>query len=28
MNMWYLEWFKPYEPILTVEEWLLGEGLR
>jgi hypothetical protein len=25
MNMWYLEWFKPYEPILTVEEWL---GLR
>jgi len=24
MNMWYLEWFKPYEPILTVEEWLLG----
>jgi len=28
MNTWYLEWFKPYEPILTVEEWLLGEGLR
>jgi hypothetical protein len=25
MNMWYLEWFKPYEPILTVEEWL---GIR
>jgi len=23
MNMWYLEWFKPYEPILTVEEWLV-----
>ena len=22
MNMWYLEWFKPYVPILTVEEWL------
>ena len=23
MDKWYLEWFKPYEPILTVEEWLL-----
>jgi len=22
MNMWYLEWFKPYEPITRVEEWL------
>jgi len=28
MDEWYLEWFKPYEPILTVEEWLLSEGLR
>jgi len=27
MNMWYLEWFKPYEPILTVEEWLLRFSL-
>jgi len=25
MNMWYLEWFKPYSPILTIEEWL---GIR
>jgi len=24
MNEWYLEWFKPYVPILTVEEWLLS----
>jgi hypothetical protein len=23
MDKWYIEWFKPYEPILTVEEWLL-----
>ena len=23
MDMWYLEWFKPYDPILTVEEWLI-----
>ena len=22
MNMWYLEWFKPYEPITKVEEWV------
>jgi len=22
MNKWYLEWFKPYSPILTIEEWL------
>ena len=22
MDKWYIEWFKPYEPILTVEEWL------
>jgi len=25
MSLWYLEWFRPYVPILTVEEWL---GLR
>ena len=22
MNMWYLEWFKPYVPITRVEEWV------
>ena len=23
MDKWYLEWFKPYEPITKVEEWLV-----
>jgi hypothetical protein len=22
MDEWYLEWFKPYEPMLSVEDWL------